>query len=254
VGVSADSCARAIFALIPGHESGTFHPFPPLNGVLNMHVTLNAIELRVLGSLIEKELTTPENYPLSLNALINACNQKSNRDPVLDLDVTEVTKALDSLRLKQFAILSGMGGRVAKYRHALVEKFRFTPAELALICELMVRGPQTIGELRTRAERMHQFSNITEVEAGLEELVARTPAMVVQLARQPGHKEPRYCQLFAGEPDFTPASGAASQEAARPRSGAENEKIAKLEEELSELRREVSELRQVVADFKKDFE
>lgn len=219
-----------------------------------MNVILNAIELRVLGSLIEKELTTPEYHPLSLNALVNACNQKSNRDPVLDLDETEVTKALDSLRFKQFALLSGMGGRVAKYRHALNEKFRFTPAELALLCELLVRGPQTVGELRTRAERMHQFNDIHEVEAVLEELVARTPAIAARLARQPGRKEPRYCQLFSGEPDLTVAEGATPQEAARSKSGAENEKIAKLEEDLSELRQEVSELRQMVADFKKSFE
>lgn len=218
-----------------------------------MDVILNDVELRVLGSLIEKEFTTPEYYPLSLNALVNACNQKSNRDPVLNLDEAEVTRALDSLRFKQFALLSGMGGRVSKYRHALAEKFRFTPAELALLCELMVRGPQTAGELRTRAERMHPFGDISEVESVLEELMERTPAVVVRLPRQPGRKEPRYCQLFAGEPDLTAVEGAAP-ESARQRSGADNEKLAKLEEELAELRQEVSELRQVVADFKKSLE
>ena len=217
-----------------------------------MDVILNAIELRVLGSLIEKELTTPEYYPLSLNALVNACNQKSNRDPVLNLEEAEVTRALDSLRFKQFAILSGMGGRVAKYRHALVEKFRFTPAELALVCELLVRGPQTVGELRTRAERMHPFGDIAEVEAVLEELMERTPAVVARLPRQPGRKEPRYCQLFAGEPDLTALEQ--SSEPTRSRSGADVEKIAKLEEEIAELRQEVAELRQAVAEFKKSFE
>ena len=217
-----------------------------------MDVILNAIELRVLGSLIEKELTTPEYYPLSLNALVNACNQKSNRDPVLNLEEAEVTRALDSLRFKQFAILSGMGGRVAKYRHALVEKFRFTPAELALVCELLVRGPQTVGELRTRAERMHPFGDIAEVEAVLEELMERTPAVVARLPRQPGRKEPRYCQLFAGEPDLTALEQ--SSEPIRSRSGADVEKIAKLEEEIAELRQEVAELRQAVAEFKKSFE
>jgi uncharacterized protein len=219
-----------------------------------MDVILNGIELRVLGSLIEKELTTPEYYPLSLNALVNACNQKSNRDPVMNLEEAEVIRALDSLRFKQFALLSGMGGRVAKYRHALVEKFRFSPAELALLCELLVRGPQTVGELRTRAERIHQFSELSEVETVLEELMERTPAVVVRLPRQPGRKEPRYCHLFAGEPDPTAVEGVAPPEGARVRSGAENEKIAKLEEELSELRQEVSVLRQMVADFKKSFE
>jgi len=216
-----------------------------------MDVTLNATELRVLGSLIEKELTTPEYYPLSLNALVNACNQKSNRDPVLSLDESEVTRALDSLRFKQFALVSGMGGRVAKYRHALVEKFRFSPAELALLCELMVRGPQTVGELRTRAERMHAFADLSEVETVLEDLMERTPPVVTRLPRQPGRKEPRYCQLFAGEPDLTEI---AAPETARTGGSAENEKIARLERELSELRQEVSALRQTVAEFKKSFE
>lgn len=219
-----------------------------------MDVILNGTELRVLGSLIEKELTTPEYYPLSLNALVNACNQKSNRDPVTSLEESEVIRALDSLRFKQFALLSGMGGRVAKYRHALVEKFRFSPAELALLCELLVRGPQTVGELRTRAERMHQFADLSEVETVLGELMERTPAVVARLPRQPGRKEPRYCHLFAGEPDLTAVEGAAPPEAGRAGSGADSEKIARLEEELSELRQEVSVLRQMVADFKKSFE
>jgi len=218
-----------------------------------MDVILNAVELRVLGSLIEKELTTPEYYPLSLNALVNACNQKSNRDPVLNLDEPEVTRALDSLRFKQFALLSGMGGRVAKYRHALVEKFRFSPAELALICELMVRGPQTVGELRTRAERMHQFGDLSEAEAVLVELMERTPAVVARLPRQSGRKESRYCHLFAGEPDLAAMEGSAPAEP-RSRSGADSEKIARLEGELSELRQELSALRQMLGEFKKSFE
>jgi uncharacterized protein YceH (UPF0502 family) len=218
-----------------------------------MDVILNGIELRVLGSLIEKELTTPEYYPLSLNALVNACNQKSNRDPVLNLDEGEVTHALDSLRFKQFALLSGMGGRVSKYRHALVEKFRFSPSELALLCELLVRGPQTVGELRTRAERMHPFSDLSEVETVLEELMERSPAIVTRLPRQPGRKEPRYCHLFAGAPDLAALEEVAT-ESARGRGAAENEKIAKLEEELSELRQEVAQLRQTVADFKTSLE
>jgi len=217
-----------------------------------MDVILNAIELRVLGSLIEKELTTPEYYPLSLNGLVNACNQKSNRDPVLTLDEGEVTRALDSLRFKQFALLSGAGGRVAKYRHALVEKFRFSPPELALLCELLVRGPQTVGELRTRAERMHQFSDLAEVEAVLDELMERS--LVTKLPRQPGRKEPRYCHLFAGEPDLTALEQALPADPARFRGTQDSEKIAKLEEDLSELRQEVSALRRVVADLKEALE
>jgi uncharacterized protein len=217
-----------------------------------MDVILNAIELRVLGSLIEKELTTPEYYPLSLNALVNACNQKSNRDPVLTLDEGEVTRALDSLRFKQFALLSGAGGRVAKYRHALVEKFRFSPPELALLCELLVRGPQTVGELRTRAERMYQFSDLAEVEAVLDELMERS--LVAKLPRQPGRKEPRYCHLFAGEPDLTALEEPSPTEFARVRGTQDSEKIAKLEEDLSELRQEVSALRRMVADLKEALE
>jgi uncharacterized protein len=218
-----------------------------------MDVVLNAIEVRVLGSLIEKELTTPEYYPLSLNALVNACNQKSNRDPVMSLEEAEVIKALDSLRFKQFALLSGAGGRVSKYRHALVEKFRFSPAELSLICELLARGAQTVGELRTRAERMHQFCDLAEVEAVLGELMERTPAIVTRLPRQPGRKESRYCHLFSGEPDIS-ALEAVETGAARGRVAADSGQLDRLEAEVSGLRQEVTELRQMVADFKKSFE
>lgn len=218
-----------------------------------MDQTLNDIEVRVLGSLIEKELTTPEYYPLSLNALVNACNQKSNRDPVLTLDEGAVSKALDSLRFKQLALVSGTGGRVAKYRHALVEKFRFSPAELALICELLVRGPQTVGELRTRGERMHSFTDLSEVEGVLDDLMERTPPVVFKLPRQAGRKEPRYCHLFAGEPDLA-ALEAAAAEPSRPRGGADEERIVRLEEEVSGLREELAALRGILAEFKKSFE
>jgi uncharacterized protein len=219
-----------------------------------MDVTLDPVEVRVLGSLIEKELTTPEYYPLSLNALVNACNQKSNRDPAMNLDEAQVSKALDTLRFKQFALVSGSGGRVVKYRHALVEKFRFTPAELAVICELLVRGPQTVGELRTRGERMYRFTDLAEVEGILEELMERSPAMVARLPRQPGRKESRYCQLFSGEPDLSAAEYSAPAEGASSRGGGGNERIAKLEEDVAGLRQELSELRQILADFRKTFE
>jgi uncharacterized protein len=218
-----------------------------------MDITLNEVEVRVLGSLIEKELTTPEYYPLSLNALVNACNQKSNRDPVMTLGEGEVSKALDALRFKQLALVSRSGGRVAKYRHALVEKFRFTPAELALICELLVRGPQTVGELRTRGERMYSFPDLSDVEGVLEDLMERTPPLVVKLPRQAGRKEPRYCQLFAGEPDLA-ALEAAAAEPSRPRGGADEERIARLEEEVSGLKEELGALRELLAEFKKSFE
>ncbi len=135
-----------------------------------METTLNEIEVRVLGSLIEKELTTPEYYPLSLNSLTNACNQKSNRDPVMALTEEDVVRALDSLRFKQLVVLSADGGRVPKYRHLMAEKLGLMPAEQAIICELLVRGPQTVGELRTRGERMHPFGDLAAVEEVLSEL------------------------------------------------------------------------------------
>jgi len=215
-----------------------------------MDHVLNDIEVRVLGSLVEKELTTPEYYPLSLNALTNACNQKSNRDPVMNLGEGDVARALDSLRFKQLALLSGEGGRVPKYRHALVEKFRFSPADLAVLCELLVRGAQTAGELRTRCERMHRFADLAAAEATLEELMDRTPPCVAKLPRQPGRKEPRYCHLFAGEPDL---SAEAAPVEARG-GGAENERIAALEQEVAALRQELAELYQTVTDLRKALE
>jgi uncharacterized protein YceH (UPF0502 family) len=218
-----------------------------------MDVTLNDTEVRVLGALIEKELTTPEYYPLSLNALTNACNQKSNRDPVMELDEAEVVRALDSLKFKQLALQSGEGGRVPKYRHGLVEKLRVDPPELAILAELLLRGPQTVGELRTRGERMQTFPDLSVVEAVLEELMARTPPLVVRLPRQPGRKDCRYTHLFAGEPQQL-AEQSAPPEAARVRVMAENERLAALEGEIALLRGEVAELRRLVAEFKAQFE
>ena len=166
-----------------------------------METMLTDIEVRVLGCLVEKELATPEYYPLTLNALTNACNQKSNRHPILDVEEAEVIRALDSLRFKQLALLSAEGGRVPKYRHILAEKLRLSPAELAILAELLVRGPQTAGELRPRAERMHSFTDSAAVEEVLEELLARTPSLVVLLPRQPNRKEQRFAHTFAGPPD-----------------------------------------------------
>jgi uncharacterized protein len=219
-----------------------------------MESVLNGIEVRVLGSLIEKELTTPEYYPLTLNALTNACNQKSNRDPVLSLDEAEVVSALDSLRFKQFVLLSAEGSRVPKYRHILTEKLKLTPSELALLCELLLRGPQTPGELRTRAERMHPFPDLSAVEAVMAELMERTPPLAVRLPRQPGRKEQRYAQLFAGEPEQSVDEYAPAPEAARVRVIAENERIGRLEEEVASLREAVELLRRTVAEFRAQFE
>lgn len=219
-----------------------------------METVLNELEVRVLGALIEKELATPEYYPLTLNALTSACNQKSNRDPVLILEEAEVVRALDALRLKQLAVVSAEGGRVAKYRHILAEKFRLSPAELALLAELLLRGPQTAGELRARAERMHAFPELVAVEAVLQEMMERTPPLAVLLSRQPGRKEQRYAHLFAGVPELSAEGHAPPPEAARLRVMAENERIATLEEEVASLRGEVDGLRRLVEEFKAQFE
>ncbi len=219
-----------------------------------MEIVLNQIEARVLGCLIEKELTTPEYYPLSLNALTNACNQKSNRDPVMALEEGEVVRALDGLRFKQLALVSGDGGRVPKYRHILAEKMQLVAPEMALVCELLLRGPQTVGELRTRAERMHPFADLAAVEEILQELMEREQPLIARLARQAGRKEARYAQLFCGEPDGSLLECAPAPEAARLRVMAENERISQMETELAALRGEVAALRQMMEEFRQQFE
>lgn len=219
-----------------------------------MEDVLNEVEVRVLGCLIEKELTTPEYYPLSLNALTNACNQKSNRDPVMTLTEEDVVRALNRLRFMQLTIVSGESSRVAKYRHLLSERLGLVPAELAVICELLVRGPQTVGELRTRGERMHSFPDLAAVEEVLRELMERETPLVVRLPRQPGRKEARHAHLFAGKPDMSVEDGEVAAEPARLRVMAGDERMARLEQEVAALREEVADLRQAVADFKKQFE
>lgn len=217
-----------------------------------MDIILNDVEVRVLGCLIEKELATPEYYPLTLNSLTTACNQKSNRDPVMDVVDAEVVRALDGLKFKQLVVLSAEGGRVPKYRHILAEKLKLEPAELAVLAELLVRGPQTVGELRTRADRMHAFPDIAAVEAVLDELIERR--LAVRLPRQPGRKESRYAHLLAGEPQTAEEEPSAPPEAARLRVMAENERLVKLEAEVADLRTEIAELRAVMDAFKAQFE
>jgi uncharacterized protein YceH (UPF0502 family) len=219
-----------------------------------MDVVLNEVEVRVLGCLIEKEMTTPEYYPLSLNALTNACNQKSNRDPVMALTEEDVVRALNRMRFNQLTVVSGESSRVAKYRHLLAEKLQLVPAELAVMCELLVRGSQTVGELRTRCERMHSFADLSAVEEILKELTEREKPLIVRLPRQPGRKEARNAHLFSGMPDLTAEEHEAVPEPARVRVMAENERIVKLEEEVAALRAEVSVLCQAVEEFKKQFE
>ena len=210
---------------------------------------LTAAEARVLGALIEKEITTPEYYPLSLNALVNACNQRSNREPVMNLDEDEVRQALHGLEDDRLAGRArSADGRVTKYEHWLGEAFNFNRAETALICVLLLRGPQTPGELRSRTERMHRFEEIGDVLAGLQKLMEREPALVAVLPRQPGTKEARYAHLLSGEAEsIAVAQGELLRVSeSSVESAAYEERIAQLESTVAELREEVSALRQKV--------
>ena len=214
---------------------------------------LDAVEVRVLGALLEKEITTPEYYPLSLNALINACNQKSNRDPVMALDEGAVRDALDSLTGKNLVgHASSADSRVPKYTHHLQEVFNFDRRESAVLCVLMLRGPQTPGELRGRTERMYRFDDLSVVETALHRLMEREPPLVMKLARQPGTKESRYAHLLCGELEEWSAPAESSLVAAAGLQ--DDQRITRLETELETLRKEVADLRQQLEDFRKQFE
>lgn len=217
-----------------------------------MNLPISAIEARILGALIEKELTTPEYYPLTLNSLTNACNQKSNRDPVMNLDEGELVRALDKLRMKGFARQSAEGGRVPKYCHSLGEKL--PPPELAILAELLLRGPQTLGELRGRADRMSPFVDLAAVEETLRELEQFSPSLIVLLPRQTGQKEQRYAHLLSGEPQLPTPERQAAPEAARLKVMEEDERIAALEAEVAALRTEVAGLKSMMEEFKAQFE
>lgn len=208
-----------------------------------MTIELTPYEARVIGCLIEKEVTTPEQYPLSLNALTNACNQKSNRDPVLDLDEATVQQTLDGLNKKYLVSEeSGYGSRVAKYRHRFCNTeygvLKFAPRELGIVCELLLRGPQTPGELRSRAGRLCPLKDVTEVEAALDALAGREDGpFVVRLRREPGKRESRYAHLFSGEVEGSVASG--HEDAHAPEPGLQvqlAQRVARLEVEVSELK------------------
>ena len=215
-----------------------------------MDLILTDVEARVLGSLAEKESTTPDYYPLSLNALVNACNQKSNRDPVMNLDEDAVRDALDSLNAKNLAgTASGAESRVTKYEHRLQEVFNFTRGEAALICVLLLRGPQTPGELRSHSERMYQFIELSDVLSVLQRLMQREPALVRVLPRQPGTKEARYMHLLCG--DSAPAASPMSApDGAQP----SDDRVARLEAAVEALRTELAEVRAQLASFRKQFE
>lgn len=223
-----------------------------------MALQLSDTEVRVLGALVEKEITTPEYYPLSVNALMNACNQKSNREPVTSLDEEAVRRALRSMSAQALVRSAGGDSRVSKFEHRLNELYNFHRHEIAVLCVLMLRGPQTAGELRTRAERMYAFEDLEAVHAALNLLTRREPALVKVLPRQPGTKEPRYMHLLAGDEvaDTDVASGVVSPEL--PTTGgavwAGQERIMQLEAEVQELRGELETLRQQFAAFQKQFQ
>jgi len=216
---------------------------------------LSEIEIRVLGSLVEKELTTPEYYPLSLNALVNACNQKSNRDPVMNLDEDAVREALRALEKKGLAgPADNMVSRVSKYEHRLQEAFNFTRHETALMAELLLRGPQTPGELRSRADRMHKFDDLGIAMSTLQRLMKREPPLVKVLPRQPGTKEARYAQLLGGDVEAPPTAEAAASGVATVSSATSGERMARLEDQIENLQSEIAELKQQFAAFRKQFE
>jgi uncharacterized protein YceH (UPF0502 family) len=211
---------------------------------------LTDIEARVLGSLAEKESTTPDYYPLSLNALVNACNQKSNRDPVMNLDEDRVRNALDSLNAKNFAgAVSGAESRVTKYEHRMQEVFNFTRGEAAVMCALLLRGPQTPGELRTHSERIFQFAELSDVQSTLQRLMQREPALVRVLPRQPGTKEARYIHLLCG--DAAPAS---AEQTSMTGGSASDDRVARLESIVESLQAELAEVKAQLATFRKQFE
>jgi len=216
-----------------------------------MRIELDSLQARVIGCLIEKQVTTPDQYPLSLNALVSACNQKSNRDPLMSLDEATVQGTLDALSRKHLVLeRSGFGSRVPKYQHLFCNteygSLKFSPQELAIVCELMLRGPQTPGELRSRASRMAALSDVSEVEAALQSLLTRESGpLVARLAREPGRRESRYMHLFGGEAP-PPAAGedAAVDRSEQSAAGdALADRVARLEEDVRQLRAELEELR-----------
>jgi len=228
-----------------------------------MEIILTSVEARVLGSLIEKEMSTPDYYPLTLNSLVNACNQKSNRDPVTNLEERAVIHTLESLMQKHLAWQRNSAeGRVPKYAHGMYDKYKISSAELGTVCVLLLRGPQTPGEIRSRTGRLYEFTDLAEVEATLQQLAEREDGpFVIKLPRQAGSRENRYAHLFCGEVKIDQEEAAFPFGAAGPRAiagneriEAENERIAELEHKVTDLRTELDELKQKVTQFTRQFE
>jgi uncharacterized protein YceH (UPF0502 family) len=218
-----------------------------------MPLLLTEVEVRALGALVEKDITTPDYYPLSLNALVNACNQKNNRDPVMTLDENAVRDSLATLQEKRLAgPASGTDSRVTKFEHRLQEVFNFDRREIAVLCVLLLRGPQTPGELRGRTERMYSFEALDDVISTLDRLAQREPPLAVILPRQPGMKESRYMHLFSGEPVLdAPALIAPDSQRS---TGSSGDRLSRLEDEVAQLREELSKVQEQLAAFRKQFE
>lgn len=221
-----------------------------------MNFVLNEYELRVMGALVEKQIATPDYYPMTLNALVNASNQKNHRDPVVNYDEPTVVRALDSLREKKLVYtFHGSEARVPKYGHLFPKAYELSEAETAVMCVLILRGPQTPGELRSRTGHLYNFENLPEVETTLQDLSLREQPLVVKLPRQAGSRESRFAHLLSGDINLEEVAAAAEKSEGHTSSArGGNERIAKLEEELAALRQEVTELKQQFADFRKQFE
>ncbi len=219
---------------------------------------LNEMEVRVLGSLMEKQITTPDYYPLTLNAVMHACNQLSNREPVVSYDEDAVTRALESLQLRNMVyVFYGSDSRVPKYKQMMTTILHLSPPETAVMCVMMLRGPQTVGELRGRCARLYEFADLAEVETTLEGLFVRDddPPLAVRLPRQAGRKESRYAHTLAGEITLTAPDELPTPVKTHTRhAAAEDERIPQLESKVETLRHELDELKQQFADFKKQFD
>ncbi|HLA96279.1 MAG TPA: YceH family protein [Pyrinomonadaceae bacterium] len=216
-----------------------------------MSTALTEIETRVLGSLVEKQLTTPEYYPLTLNALTAACNQKSNRDPVMSLGETEILAAIDNLReLNLVYLFYGSGSRTVKYKHMLPSVYDLDPQGTAVLTVLMLRGPQTIGEIRERTGRLFEFTDLNEVQTTLDELSRRDEPLLVKLERQPGQKEARFAHLLSGAVDVSKLSFVQEKTSG----GSSNERVEKLEQEVERLSTELKEFKELFDEFRKQFE
>lgn len=209
---------------------------------------LSDVEVRILGCLIEKEATTPDNYPLSLNALTNACNQLSNREPVMSLSEDQVKWAVNNLRQQSLVrAITPSDARVMKFQHLLTEKLDLDQPARAVLCVLMLRGPQTLGEIKTRTNRLAEFASLADVEAAVSELITRE--LAVEMARRAGQKETRYAHLLSGPPTDVPTEAPVAIAAAEPR----RDRVAELEASLDELRRELAELRARFEEFTRQF-